>query len=77
MARWAGWGAGPAGAGAAGGPSRVFLGVLAALSLAAAYALWRDGRASAAAIALAGGFYFALRVAGALGRRRGDDDDQP
>ena len=26
MARWAGWGAGPAGAGAAGGPSRLFLG---------------------------------------------------
>ncbi len=74
MARWAGWGAGPAGAGAAGGPSRVFLGALTVLSLASAFALWRDGRPSSAAIALAGGFYFALRVAGVLGRRRGDDD---
>ena len=76
MARWAGWGAGPAGAGAAGGPSRVFLGALAALSLAAAFALWRDGRLSGAAISLLGGCYFALRAAGALGRRRGDDDDE-
>jgi hypothetical protein len=77
MARWAGWGAGPAGAGAAGGPSRVFLGALAALSLAAAFALWRDGRTPSAAIALLGALYFALRVAGVIGRRRGDDDDEP
>ena len=77
MARWAGWGAGPAGAGAAGGPSRIFLGVLAVLSVAAAFGLWRDERQSSAAIALLGGFYFALRVVGLIGRRRGDDDVEP
>jgi len=75
VARWAGWGAGPAGAGAAGGPSRIFLGVLAALALGAAFALWRDGREAGAAIAFAGAVYFALRVAGALGRRDGRDDE--
>jgi hypothetical protein len=77
VAGWAGWGAGPAGAGATGGPSRIFLGALAALSVAAAFALWRDGRPSGAAVALAGACYFALRVAGVIGGRRGDDDVEP
>lgn len=75
MARWAGWGAGPAGAGAAGGPGRIFLALMAVFSLAVAVALWREGRQASAAVALAAAFYFALRVAGALGRRRGSDDE--
>jgi len=74
---WAGWGAGPAGAGSAGGPGRIFLGLMAVFSVAVAVALWREGRLSPAAIALAAGFYFALRVAGAIGRGRGRDDDEP
>jgi hypothetical protein len=74
MARWAGWGAGPAGAGAAGGPGRIFLGLMAAFSLAVAVALWREERAASAAVALAAGVYFALRVAGVIGRRRGGDE---
>jgi hypothetical protein len=77
MARWAGWGAGPAGAGAAGGPGRVFLGLMAVFSAAVAVALWREGRASSAAVAAAATVYFALRVAGAIGRRKEGEDDQP
>ncbi len=70
MARWAGWGAGPAGAGSAGGPSRVFLAVALAASIAAAVALFRDGKTVEGVIAVAAAVYFALRLFGGLGRRR-------
>ena len=50
---------------------------MAAFSLAVAVALWREERVASAAVALAAAVYFALRVAGALGRRRGDHDDEP
>ncbi len=70
MARWAGWGAGPAGAGASGGPSRAFL--VAALGVCAIVAvlLARDGRLAAAGIAAASAIYFALRAFAGLGRTR-------
>jgi len=66
MAKWAGWGAGPAGAGATGGPSRLFL-VVALVAAAAAF-LARDGRWPAAAIAALAAVYFALRAFAGLGR---------
>jgi hypothetical protein len=44
-------------------------------SAAVAVALWREGRGSAAGVAAAAALYFALRVAGAIGRRKGSDDD--
>ncbi len=66
---WAGWGAGPAGAGSTGGPSRLFLWLLAAGGVAVAAALWRDGRSSGALFSAAAAAYFALRASGVLGRR--------
>lgn len=70
MARWAGWGAGPAGAGAAGGPSPIFL--LAALVACGAVAvmLALEGRVLPAIVTGAAAVYFALRVLGGLGRKR-------
>ncbi|HTN53327.1 MAG TPA: hypothetical protein VML50_13055 [Anaeromyxobacter sp.] len=68
--RWAGWGAGPAGAGAAGGPSRIFLavafvgcGVVAIVS--AVQARW-----GVTLLAAAAGGYFALRLFAGLGSGR-------
>ncbi len=66
---WAGWGAGPAGAGSTGGPSRLFLWLAAAGGLAVAAALWRDGRLPGALFSAAAAVYFALRAAGVLGGR--------
>ncbi len=67
-AKWAGWGAGPAGAGASGGPSRVFLVVALVGSAVVAALLARDGRLAAAGVAGAAAVYFALRVFAGLGR---------
>ncbi len=66
---WAGWGAGPSGAGAAGGPSRGFLWLalmasLAVVAVAAAGRRWPAALAGTAAVV-----YFALRLFGGLGRR--------
>ncbi len=69
MAKWAGWGAGPAGAGAAGGPSRLFLGAALVGACVVAVVLAMDGRFAAAAVCAAGAVYFALRLFGGLGRR--------
>ena len=71
MARWAGWGAGPAGSGAVGGPSRLFLGVALALAVASAFVLLRDGKGWEGGIAAAAAAYFALRLFTGLGRRGG------
>jgi hypothetical protein len=68
VARWAGWGAGPAGAGATGGPSKLFLGLaLAAAVFVAIVSLVRRELPAAAVAALAA-VYFALRLFGGLGR---------
>ena len=69
---WAGWGAGPAGAGSAGGPSRWFLVVLLLLSVVVAGVLVRDGHWLEGGVAAAGAVYFGLRVSGRLGGRGGD-----
>ena len=68
MSGWAGWGAGPAGAGSAGGPSPVFLGLALAGSLAVGAMLVHESRWPAAAVAAAAAIYFAMRLLGGLGR---------
>jgi len=69
MARWAGWGAGPAGA-ARRGPSRAFVvAALAGCTIVAAF-LAREDRLLAAAVAAAAAVYFALRAFAGLGRKR-------
>ena len=69
MARWAGWGAGPSGAGAAGGPSRIFLGAALVACAAVAGMLAAEGRLLPASVAGAAAVYFGLRVFAGLGRR--------
>lgn len=69
MARWAGWGAGPAGAGAVGGPTRIFLLVALLGCAVVALVLFRDGKRGEALFALAATIYFALRLFGGLGRK--------
>jgi hypothetical protein len=63
---WAGWGAGPAGAGSSGGPSRIFLGVLAVVAAVVTVVLARDGELTGFLTAAAA-VYFALRCSGRLG----------
>jgi hypothetical protein len=67
--KWAGWGAGPAGAGAVGGPSRVFLGAALVGCVVVAAVLLRDRKLTEAAVAAAAAIYFAARLFGALGGR--------
>jgi hypothetical protein len=69
MARWAGWGAGPAGSGAVGGPSRLFLGVALVLAMVSAFVLFRDGKGWEGGVAAAAAAYFGLRLFAGLGRR--------
>jgi hypothetical protein len=71
MARWAGWGAGPSGAGAAGGPSRAFLAAALGGSTVVAIGLAADRAfVQAGAVALAA-VYFGLRLLGKLGPKGG------
>ncbi|GAO02984.1 hypothetical protein [Anaeromyxobacter sp. PSR-1] len=68
MARWAGWGAGPAGAGATGGPSKLFLSLALAGSAVVAGVLAAQGRWPAAGVAACAAGYFALRLFAGLGK---------
>jgi hypothetical protein len=68
MARWAGWGAGPAGAGSAGGPSRIFLAAVLAGCVILAGVLLAEGRLAPAGVAATAAAYFALRLFGGLGK---------
>ena len=68
---WAGWGAGPAGAGSAGGPSRWFLVLLLVASGVVTVVLFLDRQWLPAGVAAAGVVYFGLRASGRLGRRGG------
>ncbi len=71
MARkWAGWGAGPSGAGAAGGPTRMFLGVACVGCAVVAIVLFRDRKLPEAGVAGAAAIYFAARFLGLVGGRR-------
>jgi len=65
MSPWAGWGAGPAGAGASG----AFLVVVLVGSAGVAALLVRDGRLAAAGVAAAAAVYFALRAFAGVGRK--------
>jgi hypothetical protein len=69
VARWAGWGAGPSGAGAVGGPSKIFLVLALAVAIIAAVTLLRDGKGWEGGVAVAAAVYFLARLLG-LGRRR-------
>jgi hypothetical protein len=69
---WAGWGAGPAGAGAAGGPSRWFLGAALVLSAIVTGILAVRHRWLQAALGSVATAYFLLRVFFGLGRRKPD-----
>jgi len=68
VARWSGWGAGPAGAGSAGGPSRIFLAVALAGCAVVTFALVRQGNAGGALLSAAATGYFALRLFAGLGK---------
>jgi hypothetical protein len=69
MARWSGWGAGPAGAGSTGGPSRIFLvGMLVGCVVVTAMFV-KDGHLAGAAISGLAAVYFALRAFAGLGRQ--------
>jgi hypothetical protein len=63
---WAGWGAGPAGAGATGGPSKGFLLVAMLASTGVAIFMAVDGR-PAALIPAAAAAWFAARLFGLVG----------
>jgi hypothetical protein len=65
---WAGWGAGPSGAGAA-GPSRVFLVVAFVSAGVAAGTLFIDGKWPEGGLAALAAVYFAARLLG-FGRKR-------
>jgi hypothetical protein len=67
MRKWAGWGAGPASAGAA-GPTRTFLVISLVACAIVAGVLAIEARWSAAAVAALAAVYFALRVFAGLGR---------
>lgn len=69
MPKWAGWGAGPAGAGATGGPSRLFLVVSLVFAVGVAVALAAQRRWAAAVLAAGAAVYFGLRLFGGLGKR--------
>ncbi len=69
MSRWAGWGAGPAGAGAA-RPSRLFLlAALCGMAVLSVISFW-DRRWPLGVLAALAALYFALRLFGGLGGRK-------
>ncbi len=68
MARWSGWGAGPAGAGSTGGPTRPFLAVALLGCIFVTVMLVRDHRFGAAVVSALAAIYFGLRLFAGLGR---------
>lgn len=67
---WAGWGAGPAGAGAAGGPSRWFLGAALVGCAVVAGILVARGQWLVAGVAVLAAVYYTARLFFGLGRKR-------
>ncbi len=67
---WAGWGAGPAAAGSAGGPSRLFLWALVVGSAVVTVALALE-KSPLAFLGAAATVYFLLRATGRFGPRSG------
>ncbi len=70
MANWAGWGAGPAGAGATGGPSKLFLGAVLVVAVAVTVVSALQGAWPAAILTAGAVVYFGLRLFGGLGKGR-------
>lgn len=70
MSRWAGWGAGPAGAGSAGGPSRAFILAALAGAIAVTAVLAKDRRYGEALATALAAVYFGLRAFGVFGGKR-------
>jgi membrane protein DedA with SNARE-associated domain len=68
MARWSGWGAGPAGAGSTGGPSRAFLAAVLVGCVIVTAVFVSDGRLAGAAVSALAAIYFALRLFAGLGK---------
>lgn len=66
---WAGWGAGPSGAGAA-GTSRIFLGLMALVSGGLAVAVGLDHKWPSALVLASAAGYFAVRLLMAGGREK-------
>ena len=66
---WAGWGAGPAGAGASGGPSRWFLGASLALAAVVTGILAVRQSWAGAAVGAVATAYFVARLFLGLGRK--------
>ena len=68
MAKWEGWGAGPAGAGS--NPSRWFLVVGLLVAIFMTVILFRDRKGWQGGVTAAAVVYFALRLFGSLGTRK-------
>lgn len=68
---WAGWGAGPAGAGASGGPSRWFLAAALVFCVVVTAILFARHAWPTAAMGVVATAYFVARVFFGLGRQSG------
>jgi uncharacterized membrane protein len=73
---WAGWGAGPAGAGSAGGPSRWILVLLLVLCAIATVAMAATRNWLGAAMGVLATAWFLARIFLGVGRRPPDDPGQ-
>ena len=73
MARWSGWGAGPAGAGSTGGPSRVFLTLALLVCAGVAAVLARDGSAGGAIVAAQREKFVVATISKALKKTRDEN----
>jgi hypothetical protein len=71
---WAGWGAGPAGAGAAGGPSRWILVLLLLLCAVATVVMALTGNWLGAGVGVLAIAWFVARIFLGVGRRPPDDE---
>jgi hypothetical protein len=70
MAKWEGWGAGPAGAGSR-APSRIIVVAGLVIAVVMCVALAREGKGWEAGVTGAAAIYFGLRLFGKLGGRPG------
>lgn len=72
---WAGWGAGPSGAGSAGGPSRWFQAALLVVCVVCTVIMALTRNWPGAAVGLLASAWFFARVFLGLGRPKGDEDE--
>jgi hypothetical protein len=74
---WAGWGAGPAGAGAAGGPGRWFLAIATLFAVACTGILAVRGSWMLAGVSAVCTAWFFARLFLGVGRAKGGDGERP